>query len=280
VAARWKGWAGRGLLLAVALALPLAPVFLPAPAPLSQGVEIGPEALRRLLLLALAQSLALAVLALAAARKAGRGLRSGLGLRRGRLGLAEVALLMLGTAALSHGLDRALALFTPEPGASLSLLNALLRAARDGGGEAVALAVLAIGIAPGLCEELLFRGALQRWLRRKLAARQARGAAGLAVLCAAAAFGALHWDPIHSPLAFLLGLYLGVAALLSGEVWTPIACHTANNLLAVAAGLWLSPAPPDAAPAGSASAIAAICSVLIGLACLAWVMRRVRPRSR
>ena len=293
MAARWKEWAGRlarpggascagrALLLAGALALPVAPVFLPTPAPLPQGVEIAPEALRRLLLLALLQSLALAFLALACARFDGRGLRAGLGLRRGRLGPADVGLLILGMAALSHGLDHALALAAPEPGASLSLLNELLRAARDGGGEAVALAVLAIGIAPGVCEELLFRGALQRWLQRKLAAQGARGAAGLAVVCSAAVFGALHWDPIHAPLAFLLGLYLGAAALLSGEVWTPIACHMANNLLAVAAGLWLPSALSAAAPpAESASALAAACSFLLCIACLVWVMRRARPTNR
>lgn len=291
--ARWKEWARRagpgarrGLLLAGALALPAAPVFLPTPAPLPEGVEIGPEALRRLLLLALAQSLSLAVLALGGARLAGRGLRAGLGLVRGRLGPAHVGLLMLGMIALSHGLDRAVALAALEPGASLPLLNEMLRATRRGGGEAMALAVVAIGIAPGVCEELLFRGALQRWLRHKLAARDSRGAAGLAVVCSAAVFGALHWDPVHGPLAFLLGLYLGAAALLSGEVWTPIACHMANNSLAVAAGLWLSAAPPITAPpatapaAEAASAFAAAFSLLLCCACLAWVARRARPTNR
>lgn len=287
MAARWKEWARRagpgarrGLLLAGALALPAAPVFLPTPAPLPEGVEIGPGALRRLLLLALAQSLSLAALALFGARRAGRGLRAGLGLVRGRLGPADVGLLMLGMVALSHGLDRAVALAALEPGASLPLLDEMLRATRRGGGAAVALAVVAIGIAPGVCEELLFRGALQRWLRRKLAAREARGAAGLAVVCSAAVFGALHWDPIHGPLAFLLGLYLGAAALLSGEVWTPIACHMANNSLAVAAGLWLL--APDAAPpaAEAASAFAAAFSLLLCCACLAWVARRARPTNR
>lgn len=289
MAARWKEWARRagpavrrGLLLAGALALPAAPVFLPTPAPLPEGVEIGPEALRRLLLLALAQSLSLAVLALGGARLAGQGLRAGLGLVRGRLGPADVGLLMLGMIALSHGLDRAVALAALEPGASLPLLNEMLRATRRGGGEAMALAVVAIGIAPGVCEELLFRGALQRWLRRKLAARDSRGAAGLAVVCSAAVFGALHWDPVHGPLAFLLGLYLGAAALLSGEVWTPIACHMANNTLAVAAGLWLSAAPPITAPpaAEAASAFAAVFSLLLCCACLAWVARRARPTNR
>ena len=167
MAARWKEWAGRlarpggarcagrALLLAGALALPVAPVFLPTPAPLPQGMEIAPEALRRLLLLALLQSLALAFLALACARFDGRGLRAGLGLRRGRLGPADVGLLILGMAALSHGLDHALALAAPEPGASLSLLNELLRAARDGGGEAVALAVLEKSEDPNLTRPLL-----------------------------------------------------------------------------------------------------------------------------
>lgn len=78
-------------------------------------------------------------------------------------------------------------------------------------------------LAEGTAEELFFRGYVQtrlveRWGRKA-------GIAGAATL-----FGILHFDPIHSLMALLMGLFLGWLAERTGSVRLPIFVHVFNNL--------------------------------------------------
>jgi membrane protease YdiL (CAAX protease family) len=115
------------------------------------------------------------------------------------------------------------------------------------------LALLALGIAPGFGEEMLFRGFLQRGLSARLG--PLRG-----VALAAALFALAHLDPIHSSVAFVLGAYLGVVTQLAGSIRTAIVCHVLNNTLGILApalgpyfpsvgGSWTIPALMTAGPA-------------------------------
>ncbi|RKH53339.1 CPBP family intramembrane glutamic endopeptidase [Corallococcus llansteffanensis] len=74
----------------------------------------------------------------------------------------------------------------------------------------------------GTAEELFFRG----YVQTRLVERWGRwgGIAGAATL-----FGFIHLDPIHSPLALVLGLYLGWLAERTGSVRLPVFVHILNN---------------------------------------------------
>ena len=86
-----------------------------------------------------------------------------------------------------------------------------------------------------LCEELLFRGVVQRALRPAL------GPAG-AIFVAATLFGLFHGHPVHALVAFLLGLAAGYALEATGTLWAPFLVHAANNGAAILSGLGVSAA--------------------------------------
>jgi hypothetical protein len=186
---------------------------------------------------------------------AGRRLCDRLGLGPGRLRPAGLALGLVGFIALSNGLHRAIVALGGLEGTALAELERLVReaSARD-----AALALLVIGLAPALGEELLFRGFLLRWL-----ASRVRGPA--AVLGSAALFGAAHLEPVHAAAAFVLGVYLGTLGWRAGSVRAPMLCHAANNTLAVLGARGLVPQPGPAGDlwlAGLALAVAAACLAL------------------
>ncbi|MBN8465802.1 CPBP family intramembrane metalloprotease [Corallococcus exiguus] len=75
----------------------------------------------------------------------------------------------------------------------------------------------------GTAEELFFRGYVQTRLVERWG--RAAGIAGSATL-----FGILHLDPIHSPVALVMGLLLGWLAERTGSLRLPIFVHVFNNL--------------------------------------------------
>jgi membrane protease YdiL (CAAX protease family) len=164
----------------------------------------------------------------------GGGARERLGLVRGRLSAYGLLLAAVGTLALSGALQFAVDALALAPGTSLERLDELVRSAAP---RRAGLALLAFCIAPSLGEELLFRGALQRSLERAMG--------GWCVPFAALAFGALHFDLVHSPAAFVLGCALGAVARSSRSTWTAIASHFANNCAASLPQLGLSEALPS-----------------------------------
>lgn len=97
------------------------------------------------------------------------------------------------------------------------------------------LALLAIGVAPGVAEEGFFRGLLQT----RLAARWGRWPA---VVASAAAFGLFHIDPVQGSLAFLAGVFLGWVADRFGGIRPTILAHALNNAMFV---LFATQASPD-----------------------------------
>ena len=201
----------------------------------------------------------LAAIAIAGASLSRTPLRRRLGLGRSRLPAHRLATLVVGTIAVSHGLDGLIELLDLREKSSLASFDFTLAGARGG---ALVLALVGIGIAPAIAEELLCRGLVQRGL-------EARFRPLVAIPLASAFFGALHVDPVHGVFASLLGLYLGLAAHLAGSTRAAIACHAVNNLLAVAvAALW-----PDLELADPASTTAGF---VIASACL-WVVDRSTP---
>lgn len=200
----------------------------------------------------------LAAAALAAGALSRAPLRRRLGLGPSRLPARRLAILVAGTIAVSNGLDGLIDLLGLREKSSLATFDFTLAGARGG---ALALALVGIGIAPAIGEELLCRGLVQRGLL-------ARFRPIVAIPLASAFFGALHVDPVHGFFASLLGVYLGLVAYVAQSTRAAIACHAANNLLAVTAvALW--PGLELTAPAWTAAAFA------VASGCLWLVYRRV-----
>ncbi len=167
----------------------------------------------------------LAALAVGLALPSGNPSRR-LGLGRGRLDARSLALLALGTVALSHASSAVLQVTGLYDASALAELDQALAEAR---GRSLGFLVLGLVLAPALAEELFCRGLVQRGLERRLGP-------GLAIALASLFFGALHLDPIHAAAAALLGAYLGAIAWLAGSVRASIVCHAANNSAALVLG--------------------------------------------
>jgi membrane protease YdiL (CAAX protease family) len=89
-------------------------------------------------------------------------------------------------------------------------------------GGIVLLAILA-----GIGEELLFRGVIQVWLAQRFPA-------WLAVAGASVLFGVGHWlSSPYAALATLIGAYLGLVFLLSGNLLAPIVAHAGYDVVAL-----------------------------------------------
>jgi membrane protease YdiL (CAAX protease family) len=153
------------------------------------------------------------------------GVRGGLGLERPRVSTAQWVLAIGGTLAVQLAVTHVISAHYELP-PHLKLLESGLaeRSVWAASGFAVA--------APALCEELFFRG----WLQRRL--RVAWGGAA-SIALSAALFAAYHLEWIHALGVLPIGLWIAWSAHRTRSTWVAIACHAANNgfaLLAVRQG--------------------------------------------
>ena len=137
----------------------------------------------------------------------------------GRESGAALGVMILGMLGLGQALDSLMAITGLGRRGSMETIRAALASAS---GPGLFLAVLVIGFAAGVAEEVFFRGYVQSQLR-------ARWRPATAILATSACFGLFHADWIHTPLAFAIGLYLGFITELSGSALPAIACHVVNN---------------------------------------------------
>ncbi|WP_375761326.1 lysostaphin resistance A-like protein [Corallococcus exercitus] len=98
-----------------------------------------------------------------------------------------------------------------------------LQAVSQGSFVTFALLLFFGTLVAGTAEELFFRGYVQTRLVERWGSWA--GIAGAATL-----FGFLHLDPIHSPMALMMGLFLGWLAKRTGSLRLPIFVHILNNL--------------------------------------------------
>lgn len=104
-------------------------------------------------------------------------------------------------------------------GSSLDLIADLVRSLHP----AWFVVLLVLGsVGPGVGEELFFRG----YAQTRLVARWGRWTG---ILVTSALFGLIHLDPIHTPMAFLIGIVLGWMAETSGSVRPGMIAHGVNN---------------------------------------------------
>ncbi|MGQ9629597.1 MAG: CPBP family glutamic-type intramembrane protease [bacterium] len=92
-------------------------------------------------------------------------------------------------------------------------------------GEAVKV-VVAVSILPGICEEALFRGVVQRTFEGKWG--MWRG-----LIITSMIFGAFHLDPWRLLPLMIIAVFIGYAVMLTDSIFVGIAMHATNNLLAI-----------------------------------------------
>jgi len=88
------------------------------------------------------------------------------------------------------------------------------------------LVMLAVALAPAVCEEVIFRGVLLRGLAGRLPVL-----AALAI--SSAMFALYHVRPVQMLPTFTLGLVLGVLSLRAGSILPAVIAHFLNNAMAI-----------------------------------------------
>ncbi|QXD15718.1 CPBP family intramembrane metalloprotease [Rhodocaloribacter litoris] len=93
-----------------------------------------------------------------------------------------------------------------------------------------------LAVTPALCEELLFRGYVQRQAERSL------GVAG-GILFTGLLFGLFHLRLTQFIPLSVLGIYLAYLAWRTGSLWPAVVVHFANNAFAVFLGAYVAARP-------------------------------------
>jgi membrane protease YdiL (CAAX protease family) len=94
------------------------------------------------------------------------------------------------------------------------------------GFSGVILVIIAVAVVPALVEEFAMRGVIMGGLRPF--------GKGFAIAMSALVFGMMHGNFVQLPFAFVMGIFLGYAAIKSGSIWVAVVIHLVNNLTAVA----------------------------------------------
>ncbi|MFN0011447.1 MAG: type II CAAX prenyl endopeptidase Rce1 family protein [Phycisphaerales bacterium] len=141
-----------------------------------------------------------------------------LGLVRPRLGATGWALVLTATG-IPFALAVCAATLVPSMGGAPEKIDAMWKTMPIG----IAVAwVLVIGAMPGLCEELFFRGFVQRRLMQRHGPAAAIGITSVL-------FAILHIDPPAMMLALVLGVWLGYVAWRTGSVLLTVVIHASIN---------------------------------------------------
>jgi membrane protease YdiL (CAAX protease family) len=226
--------------------------------------DVAPEALLQSLAGLLAASVGASggfLLALALALRPADPIA--LRLAPGRETGAVLAVATLGLLALGQALDSLAFLAGLGEQGSLPTIRRLVEGAQ---GPALFGALLVLGVLSPAVEEIFFRGFMQPRLAILWGPAPA-------VLVTSVCFAALHLDIAgpHMALAFVLSLYLGFVAHLTGSTLPAIVCHVINNTAFVLlTALRLTPTDREVNTALVVGGAVAF------LGCLAW-LRRTPP---
>jgi sodium transport system permease protein len=147
------------------------------------------------------------------------------------------------------------------------------------------LVVLLLGILPGVCEEVTFRGFVLGGLRSSTSTRWA-------ILLSAFAFGAVHGVLQQSVSAGILGVLLGFLAVRWGCIWPGIAFHALYNSLMMLFTQYVAPISDAGQKSGWRSVLSlddrgvvsgyhgpVVALAAVGLCGLVILIARTRPRA-
>jgi membrane protease YdiL (CAAX protease family) len=183
---------------------------------------------------------------------------TGAGVRAGR-----IALVVIGLLAVSQALDSCVVLLGLQRFGTLDHINRVIAGASGG---MLGLLTVALALGPGVAEEMFFRGYMQTRLVSRFGAAAAIGAT-------AACFGLLHFDLVHTPVAAVLGAFMGWAAERTASIVPVMVAHVVNNLVAVLTARVHLPDSPTAQGAILAGALVLVAAAVTALA------RATAPRT-
>lgn len=112
----------------------------------------------------------------------------------------------------------------------------------DGAWDMLPVSILVLGVIPALCEEMFFRGTLQRIMMRAFHRPMP------AVVMTSAVFTLLHADFLNWVGIFICGGMLGLLYLYTSSLWVPVAFHMVWNIWNIVM-MYMErnyPTPPDA----------------------------------
>ncbi len=132
------------------------------------------------------------------------------------------------------------------------------------------MVIIAVALLPGMMEEMLFRGYVQRRLLRRFGPF-------VALPVSTFFFAAMHLEPAHMFATVLLGFWLGLVAWQASSLWPAILCHVMNNFVSIA-GVWVFGQSDDVDLNSPPEYVAFI--ALFGLAFLASMVLLIRYRQR
>jgi len=134
---------------------------------------------------------------------------------------------ILGIVGLNHVLNYGQALqerYFPTPELWRRLFEALT--AHEGAFDFVILLLL-VGVVPGVCEELLFRGFVYAGFRRAFESDS------MAIVAGALVFAGFHLNPWTFPSLLIIGLYLGLLVQRTRSLVPAMLAHALNNILSL-----------------------------------------------
>ena len=105
-----------------------------------------------------------------------------------------------------------------------------------GGDLSVPFLFVALALTPAVCEELLFRGYLQRQVERW-------GGVAASIVLVGVLFGVYHLRLSQVVPLSMLGIYMGFAVWATGSLWAGVVVHLLNNGLAVAIAAYVRTRP-------------------------------------
>jgi uncharacterized protein len=210
-----------------------------------------------LALLVLPGQLTFCIVVMAAATLSPEPFVDRLGLRRGRFPVWTWPAFLLGTPLVGMAMSFLMSQVIEEGSEQLKMLENLFSAHA----ASLPLLLLLISVLPGLVEELLFRGFLQR---RLLARLPVVAAIGITTVF----FAAAHMDPMHAIGVAPLGIWLGVVAWRADSIWPAVLGHIGNNGFAIAMSVLAGPAPSGEVEVGAATAVGALLILVNFVVCL------------
>ena len=150
-----------------------------------------------------------------------------------------------------------------------SAMQSTMKALAGNGVGAFILNLIVLAITPAVCEEMFFRGVLQKFFVDNIRNKH------IAILLTAFIFSAIHMQFSGLLPRFILGAVLGYLFYSSGSLWLSIVAHATNNALVVIAAFFFG-AEVSASPDLSAYANPWwICAIVAGLAIAFFAGRKI-----
>lgn len=157
--------------------------------------------------------------------------------------------------------------------ADMSAMEATQRALAGSGVGFYILNLIALAIMPAICEEMFFRGVLQKNLVGMMKNKH------IAILLTAFVFSAIHMQFSGLLPRFVLGAVLGYLFYTSGSLWTSIVAHATNNALVVSAAYFVGASATEIPDISIFANIWWITAIVVGLAVAVLIGRKLFIRN-